>query len=118
MHLVKVQALVLLLQELAFPDIREEKLLSQIRSLRVQSLHRLQQLGGLAVLAESREDEDQVLDRIGIFLIHRLYLRQQVLALARLAQFHQTESLNRVEERLLVILLQTYSQNRTGFRIR
>ena len=76
------------------------------------------QIKRLLVLLELYEDEDQVLDRIGIFLIHRLYLRQQVLALARLAQFHQTESLNRVEERLLVILLQTYGENRTGFSIR
>ena len=112
MHLVKVQALVLLLQELAFPDIGEEKLLSQVRSLRVQSLHRLQQLGGLAVLAESREDEDQVLDRERVSLVHRLELGHEFLTLAVLSEFHQAVGLDGVEKRLLVILYEAWIRNK------
>lgn len=66
-------------------------------------LHLFQQLRRILVLSKGRKDEYQVLNSIGILLIHGLDICHEVLALAVLAQFHQTVRLDRVVKRILVI---------------
>lgn len=104
MDLIEVESLILLLQELAFADVGEEKLFSEIGPVPMYHLDPFQQLRGLLILSKGREDEDQVLDREGIFLVLRLDLVQEVLTLAMLLHFHLTVGLDCVVEGILWIL--------------
>ena len=70
----------------------------------MELLYLLEQLGGLFVLAERRVDEHQVLDCVGVALVLRLDLCQQVQAIWVLAQLHERVGLDGHEKRLLRIL--------------
>ena len=72
----------------------------------------LQQLRCLVIPAKGRVDPHNVLDREWVFLVLRLELGEDLLALLVPVKLHQTEGLDRIEKRILRVLLQTYQTER------
>ena len=70
-------------------------------------LNGLQKLRCIFVLSECREDEDEILDRVRLLLVHGLDFGHEVGTLLMFAKLHHAVSLDRVEEWLFLILSET-----------
>ena len=107
MHLVKMQSLVLLFKELAFANVRKEQLLSQVGPVTVIWLNGFQELRCIFILSKCCEDEDEILDRVWLLLVHGLDFSHEVGTLLMFTKLHHTVSLDSVEEWLFLILRET-----------
>ena len=70
-------------------------------------LDTFEQRRGLCIVTECREDEDEVLDHIRIYLLGRLDFSHELLAVGVLPRLHQAVSLQSIEECALRGLHQT-----------
>ena len=70
-------------------------------------LNGLQKLRCIFVLSERREDEDEILDRVRLLLVHGLDFCHEVGTLLMFAKLHHAVSLDSVEEWLFLILSET-----------
>ena len=95
-----------MLQDFVLTHIGEEQLFADIDAICMLRPHSFEEAGRIGIFTERRKNADQVFDSVGIGLFEGLYFSKNLLAIHKFVYLHQTEGLDSLVERLLLLFSQ------------